>query len=73
MRGFKLRQRRSGGVRHERGTLSPHAIGLVCLVVTSTGWGLNWPAMKLLLREWPPLFSRGLAGLAAAGALALVA
>jgi len=48
-------------------------IGLGCLVVTSTGWGVNWPAMKVLLREWPPLFARGISGLAAAAILAFVA
>ena len=54
-------------------SLSPHALGLIGLVVTSAGWGLNWPGMKLLLREWPPLFARGAAGLAAAAILALLA
>lgn len=37
------------------------------------GWGLNWPAIKLLLLEWPPLFSRGTAGLVAALGLAALA
>lgn len=23
--------------------------GMLCLIVTSVGWGLNWPAMKMLL------------------------
>lgn len=50
-----------------------HTVGLLCLVVTSVGWGINWPAVKLLLREWPPLFARGSAGIAAALLLALVA
>ncbi|MFM9851127.1 MAG: DMT family transporter [Hyphomicrobiaceae bacterium] len=48
-------------------------IGIFCLGVTVVGWALNWPAMKVLLREWPPLFSRGAAGLAAALILAVVA
>jgi drug/metabolite transporter (DMT)-like permease len=48
-------------------------IGLACLLVTSAGWGINWPAMKVLLREWPPLFARGVAGVAAGALLALVA
>lgn len=51
-------------------------LGLLCLLVTSVGWGLNWPAMKLLLRESPPLFARGASGLCAAlliGSLALLA
>ena len=53
--------------------LPPRTVGLICLVVTSTGWGLNWPAMKVLLREWPPLFARGVAGLSAAVILGIVA
>jgi drug/metabolite transporter (DMT)-like permease len=32
------------------------------LVLTTLGWGLNWPAMKLLLAEWPVLTTRGTAG-----------
>ena len=52
-------------------TLSrPRRVGLLCLLVTAVGWGLNWPAMKFLLREWPPLSARGWAGLAAALGLA---
>ena len=47
--------------------------GVFFLLVTATGWALNWPAMKILLREWPPLFSRGVAGVAAALLLAAVA
>lgn len=53
---------------------SQRAIGIVCLVTTSVGWGLNWPVMKMLLQEWPPLLARGSAGVAAAigiGALAV--
>ena len=49
------------------------AIGLLCLVVTSVGWGINWPVMKFLLREWPPLFARGTAGVAAGLTLAAFA
>ena len=48
-------------------------IGSLCLVVTATGWAMNWPFMKLLLREWPPLFARGLAGTLAAVILAALA
>lgn len=46
---------------------SPQArrLGLLLLAVTTTGWALNWPGMKILLREWPPLASRGLAGVVA--------
>jgi len=45
---------------------SPRLTGLLFLLTTAVGWALNWPAMKVLLREWPPLFSRGVAGIAAA-------
>jgi probable blue pigment (indigoidine) exporter len=48
-------------------------LGLVFLTITSLGWGLNFPIMKNLLTEWPPLSSRGLCGLVGAGLLALVA
>jgi drug/metabolite transporter (DMT)-like permease len=51
----------------------PSPLGLILLAITSVGWGLNFPIMKLLLTEWPPLSSRGLSGVAGATALALVA
>ncbi|QUS39802.1 DMT family transporter [Tardiphaga alba] len=38
------------------------SLGLLFLVVTSIGWGFNWPMTKLLLTEWPPLTGRGGAG-----------
>ena len=61
-------------------TMTPHAgsarispLGLMFLVVASVGWGLNFPIMKHLLTEWPPLSSRGLCGIVGAAALALIA
>ena len=51
--------------------LSP--LGLVLLAIASVGWGLNFPIMKHLLTEWPPLSSRGLSGIVGAAALALFA
>jgi flagellin-like protein len=39
--------------------------GLFFLASTAIGWGLNWPAMKIILRDWPPLFARGISGLVA--------
>ena len=51
-----------------------HWIGFICLGITASGWALNWPLMKILLQDWPPLFARGLAGLIASlilGAIAL--
>ncbi|MGL4557136.1 MAG: DMT family transporter [Afipia sp.] len=47
--------------------------GIVCLGITAFGWGLNWPFMKLLLRELPPMSARGLAGVTASLILAVVA
>jgi drug/metabolite transporter (DMT)-like permease len=44
-------------------------VGLLLLAITSIGWGLNWPVMKLLLTEWPPLTARG--GTGVVGALLL--
>ncbi|MCC6194149.1 MAG: DMT family transporter [Burkholderiales bacterium] len=52
---------------------SARTIGLACLVVTSVGWGLNWPVMKYLLTQWPPLFARGVSGVIAALAIAAIA
>lgn len=51
----------------------PHRVGLALLAVTIVGWGLNWPIIKIVLREWPPLFARGSAGVAAALLLAALA
>lgn len=54
-----------------RVSVSP--LGLAFLAVTSIGWGLNFPIMKYILSEWPPLSARGLSGIVGAAALALVA
>lgn len=48
-------------------------IGLLCLVATTLGWGLNWPIAKVLLAEWPPLTARAISGITAGIALALIA
>lgn len=47
-------------------------IGLVYLGLTAIGWGLNWPLVKIILREWPPLFARGTAGLIGAIVVATI-
>jgi len=52
---------------------SQRAIGIACLMTTSLGWGINWPVMKMLLQEWPPLFARGSAGVAAAIGIGVLA
>jgi len=44
--------------------------GLLCILVTTFGWGVNWPVLKFLLTEMPPLAARGFAGLLAGLALA---
>lgn len=48
-------------------------LGLLYLLATAIGWGFNWPALKVLLAEWPALFSRGVAGCTAALILAAIA
>ncbi len=32
--------------------------GLILLILISLGWGLNWPVMKIVLSEVPPLYFR---------------
>ena len=49
------------------------AAGFVFLTITSVGWGLNWPVMKHLLTELPPLSARGWSGLVGAVSLAALA
>ena len=49
------------------------AAGFLFLMVTSVGWGVNWPISKYLLTELPPLTMRGLGGLIGAACLALLA
>lgn len=52
-----------------RGSMSGRSIGFLCLGITSVGWALNWPLIKIILEDWPPLFARGLAGVIAAAIL----
>jgi drug/metabolite transporter (DMT)-like permease len=47
--------------------------GLVFLAITSVGWGFNWPIVKYLLSELPPLTMRGATGVIGAGLLAILA
>ena len=47
--------------------------GLAFLVITSIGWGSNWPATKYLLGQLPPLTYRGVMGLVGAALLAILA
>ncbi len=55
--------------RPSSATTGLSSAGIALLVATAVGWGINFPVMKHLLTEWPPLSSRGLS--AAVGALAL--
>ena len=48
-------------------------IGYLLLLVTSIGWGMNWPVTKRLLSELPPLSMRGISGVIGAFLLAGVA
>ncbi len=47
--------------------------GIALLAVTTVGWGLNWPAIKFILSDWPPLFARGIAGMIGAAVLTMIA
>ncbi|WP_206664417.1 DMT family transporter [Dankookia rubra] len=47
--------------------------GFGYLSVTATAWGLNWPVMKLLMRDWPPYAFRIFAALGAVSLLVAVA
>jgi drug/metabolite transporter (DMT)-like permease len=47
--------------------------GLFFLLVAAVGWGLNWPVLKIILNDWPPLSARGASGVAAALGLAVLA
>jgi probable blue pigment (indigoidine) exporter len=60
-------------INHTSAATRISPLGLIFLAVTSVGWGLNFPIMKHLLTEWPPLSSRGLCGIAGASLLALIA
>jgi drug/metabolite transporter (DMT)-like permease len=55
------------------GRLRSHHAGLLYLLIASVGWGLNWPTLKIILGEWPPLSARGASGVAAALGLAVLA
>ena len=48
-------------------------LGYLLVLVTVCGWGLNWPLLKILLRDWPPLLGRGVSSLAAGLGLAALA
>jgi drug/metabolite transporter (DMT)-like permease len=61
--------------RHEAVAREASDLGLgrILLLVTACGWGLNWTVLKFVLRDWPPLFARGSAGVLGAIGLATLA
>jgi drug/metabolite transporter (DMT)-like permease len=69
-RAIELRRPRSGA-RMSSSTGKISAAGLLFLLTTSVGWGLNWPVTKYVLAQWPPLSARGITGVAGALVLAL--
>lgn len=44
-------------------------VGLGFVLLIGMCWGFNWPAMKIVLADFDPLFFRGTSGLAAAAAM----
>lgn len=54
-------------------SVNPTHAGRLFLIATAIGWGLNWPVLKMVLQDWPPLFARGVAGLVASLGLSLLA
>jgi probable blue pigment (indigoidine) exporter len=53
-------------------TTRPDPLGLLLLLFAVVGWGSNWPPLKLLLAELPPMAARAWAGLVAAAILAVL-
>ncbi|MCX7683927.1 MAG: DMT family transporter [Acetobacteraceae bacterium] len=54
-------------------TARARTLGALFLLVTILGWGLNWPILKSLLAELPPLTARGWAGVWAMAGLLFAA
>jgi drug/metabolite transporter (DMT)-like permease len=55
-------ERRSAAGKGGRGE---QLFGISCIGLTALGWGINWPATKILLEHCPPLSGRGIAGMVA--------
>lgn len=51
----------------------PETAGLLLLLATVVGWGLNWPAMKVLLDEVPPFTIRAVSAAIGVALLAAIA
>jgi drug/metabolite transporter (DMT)-like permease len=52
---------------HPSHTFPPHLVGL--LVALTLGWGLNWPVMKVVISEMPPMHFRTICLLSCAAGL----
>lgn len=57
----------------EAGAPGERRTGLLLLLATAVMWGFNWPVMKFLVGELPPLTMRGWAGLVGASLAFLAA
>lgn len=53
--------------------MTQRSTGLLLLTVTALCWGSNWPLLKLLLAEMPPLAARSYAGFIAAALVGFIA
>lgn len=65
--------RRRAPIPAEAATARGRTLGALFLLVTILGWGLNWPILKALLEELPPLTARGWAGVWAMAGLLFAA
>src|SRR6185295_10338066 len=63
--------RRRIAMSHERSHFS--RFGLVLLALLALGWGFNWPIMKIVLQEVPPLTFRGVCLVAGSLGILLIA
>lgn len=61
------------GVSTDAGAGRASTVGWLLVIATAVGWGFGWPAMKMLIHDWPALFARGSAGVLAAAGLAATA
>ncbi|MBS0643969.1 MAG: DMT family transporter [Proteobacteria bacterium] len=55
----------TGASAPSRAAAHRQLVGALCVVFTALGWGLNWPATKLLIVTCPPMSARGFSGLVA--------
>ena len=56
-----------------RAAAGTDATGLLLLLATVVGWGLNWPAMKALLEEVPPFHTRAISAAIGVALLVVIA